>query len=187
MPTPFHTSRFVEFSDTDMAGIMHFAAFFRFMEAAEHQLVRNLGFSVYSQVDGDVVSFPRVAATCEFHSPARCEDVLEIDVTVERVGTKSVTYRFAFSQHGRDVATGDDDQRLLPHSAWRAARFDSDSGRDRRQASRDGQRLTTRVPCLRRRGVGMIPAARMLTRLRRESMAPWRRHVARLSGCRGAG
>jgi acyl-CoA thioester hydrolase len=32
--------------------------------------------------------------------------VLEIDVTVERVGTKSITYGFAFSQHGRDVATG---------------------------------------------------------------------------------
>jgi 4-hydroxybenzoyl-CoA thioesterase/acyl-CoA thioester hydrolase len=106
MPTPFHTSRFVEFSDTDMAGIMHFSAYFRYMEAAEHELLRNLGFSVYSEIEGDVVSFPRVAASCEFHSPARCEDTLEIDVTVRRVGTKSVTYGFAFSQHGRDVASG---------------------------------------------------------------------------------
>jgi hypothetical protein len=40
MPTPFHTSRFVEFSDTDMAGIMHFSAYFRYMEAAEHELRR---------------------------------------------------------------------------------------------------------------------------------------------------
>jgi 4-hydroxybenzoyl-CoA thioesterase/acyl-CoA thioester hydrolase len=106
MAKPFHTSRFVEFSDTDMAGIMHFAAFFRYMEAAEHQLLRSLGFSVYSEIDGMPVSFPRVAASCEYHSPARCEDVLEIDVTVHRVGNKSVTYGFAFSQHGRDVATG---------------------------------------------------------------------------------
>jgi 4-hydroxybenzoyl-CoA thioesterase/acyl-CoA thioester hydrolase len=106
MPTPFHTSRLVEFADTDMAGIMHFSSYFRYMEAAEHELLRNLGFSVYSEIDGDVVSFPRVAASCEFHAPARCEDVLDIDVTVERVGTKSVTYGFAFSQQGRDVATG---------------------------------------------------------------------------------
>jgi 4-hydroxybenzoyl-CoA thioesterase/acyl-CoA thioester hydrolase len=61
---------------------------------------------VYSELGGDVVSFPRVAASCEFRSPARCEDVLDIDVTVLRLGTKSVTYGFAFSQHGRDVATG---------------------------------------------------------------------------------
>jgi 4-hydroxybenzoyl-CoA thioesterase/acyl-CoA thioester hydrolase len=106
MPTPFRTSRFVEFADTDMAGITHFAEFFRYMEAAEHELLRSLGFSVYSEIDGDVVTFPRVAASCEFHSPARCEDVLDIEVTIRRVGTKSVTYGFHFSQHGRDVADG---------------------------------------------------------------------------------
>ena len=59
MPTPFHTSRFVEFSDTDMAGIMHFSAFFRYMEAAEHELLRSLGFSVYSEIDGDVDQLSR--------------------------------------------------------------------------------------------------------------------------------
>jgi acyl-CoA thioester hydrolase len=106
MPAPFHTSRFVEFADTDMAGIMHFSAFFRFMEAAEHALLRSLGLSVFLEVGSEVVTFPRVAASCEFHSPARCEDVLEIDVTIERIGTKSVTYGFAFSHQGRDVANG---------------------------------------------------------------------------------
>jgi 4-hydroxybenzoyl-CoA thioesterase/acyl-CoA thioester hydrolase len=107
MPTPFHTTRFVEFSDTDMAGIVHFSAFFRYMEAAEHHLLRSLGFSVYSEVGGEVITFPRVAASCDFRSPARCEDTLDIEVTVRRVGTKSVTYGFHFSQHGRDVATGE--------------------------------------------------------------------------------
>jgi acyl-CoA thioester hydrolase len=107
MPTPFHTTRLVEFSDTDMAGIMHFSAFFRYMEAAEHELLRSMGFSVYSEIDGHPVSFPRVAASCEYRSPARCEDELAIDVTVRRVGEKSVTYGFAFTDGGRDVATGE--------------------------------------------------------------------------------
>src|SRR3954454_21048072 len=106
MPAPFKTSRLVEFSDTDMAGIMHFSAFFRFMEAAEHALLRSVGLSVYSEINGEVVTFPRVAASCEYHSPARCEEELRIGVTVERVGTKSVTYGFAFSHEGRKVAIG---------------------------------------------------------------------------------
>lgn len=97
----------VEFSDTDMAGIMHFSAFFRYMEAAEHHLLRHLGFSVYTELDGDVVSFPRVAASCNFRSPARCEDILDIDVTISRVGTKSITYKFQFWQQGREVAIGE--------------------------------------------------------------------------------
>jgi len=106
VPTPFHTTRLVEFADTDMAGIMHFASFFRYMEGAEHELLRSLGLSVYSEIGGVPITFPRVAASCEFHSPARCEDVLEIDVTVDRVGTKSVTYGFKFTHKGGDVATG---------------------------------------------------------------------------------
>jgi acyl-CoA thioester hydrolase len=107
MPTSFRISRFVEFADTDMAGIMHFSAFFRFMEGAEHALLRHLGFSVFSEIGKEVITFPRVAASCQFSSPARCEEVLDIDVTVRRVGTKSVTYGFDFSHNGRDVATGE--------------------------------------------------------------------------------
>ena len=107
MPTPFRVSRFVEFADTDMAGIMHFSAFFRFMEGAEHALLRSLGFSVFTEVGKEVITFPRVAASCQFRSPARCEEVLDIDVSVRRLGTKSVTYGFAFSSSGRAVAEGE--------------------------------------------------------------------------------
>jgi 4-hydroxybenzoyl-CoA thioesterase/acyl-CoA thioester hydrolase len=107
MPTPFHTSRLVEFSDTDMAGIMHFSAYFRYMEAAEHELLRSIGLSVYSEVDGATISFPRVAASCQYKAPVRCENVLDIDVFVKRVGTKSVTYVFGFTHDGREVAAGE--------------------------------------------------------------------------------
>ncbi len=46
MTTPFTTTRRVEFGDTDMAGIMHFANFFRFMESAEIDFLQSLGLSV---------------------------------------------------------------------------------------------------------------------------------------------
>jgi 4-hydroxybenzoyl-CoA thioesterase/acyl-CoA thioester hydrolase len=107
MPKPFRTTRFVEFSDTDMAGIVHFSSFFRYMEAAEHELLRSLGFSVYSRVGRSVVSFPRVAASCEFLAPIRCEDEVTIEVAVRRVGTKSVTYGFTFRLDEKEVARGE--------------------------------------------------------------------------------
>jgi len=46
MPYEFKATRQVEFSETDMAGIMHYSNFFRFMETAEHGFYRSLGFSV---------------------------------------------------------------------------------------------------------------------------------------------
>ena len=51
--------------------------------------------------------FPRVSAACDFQKPARFEDVLTIAVTVEKLGTKSVSYRFDFTnQRGEPLAVG---------------------------------------------------------------------------------
>jgi len=106
MPEPFHTSRLVEFHDTDMAGIMHFASFFIYMESAEHELYRSLGLSLHTEVDGELISFPRVSAACDYSSPARCEEILDIAVSVTRIGAKSISYEFRFTRAGTLLAIG---------------------------------------------------------------------------------
>src|SRR4051812_41157808 len=104
-PMPFVTTRRVEFGDTDMAGIVHFANFFRYMEAAETAFLRSLGFSVNWKADGMKWGFPRVSAACDYRKPARFEDLLTITVTVERVGQRSVTYRHDFAnEQGESIA-----------------------------------------------------------------------------------
>ncbi|MEM8866017.1 MAG: thioesterase family protein [Planctomycetota bacterium] len=103
----FRTRRLVEFSDTDMAGIAHFSAFFRWMEAAEHEFLRSLGYSIFDKAaEGHAVSFPRVNATCDYRSPAHCVDTLDIEVTVARLGSKSVTYAFHFLRGDQAIADG---------------------------------------------------------------------------------
>ncbi len=101
-----HTQRRIEFADTDMAGIVHFARFFVFMETAEHELLEALGTPVHFSHEGRKFGWPRVAASCEYRSPARLGDVLDIHVTVRRKGTKAMTYGFRFSCDGRLVAEG---------------------------------------------------------------------------------
>jgi acyl-CoA thioester hydrolase len=105
MPS-FQTTRRVEFGDTDMAGIVHFANFFRYMEAAETDFLRTLGFSVAWTQDGRRVGFPRVSAACDYTKPAVFGDLLTVAVSVEKVGSKSVTYRFDFSRGADAIATG---------------------------------------------------------------------------------
>jgi acyl-CoA thioester hydrolase len=111
MSAPFRTRRRVEFRDTDAAGIVHFSAYFTYMEAAEHELLRSLGTSVVVPLEegdavGGTISWPRVAAECQYTGPARFEDELEIDVQVERVGRSSVTYGFRFLVTAREIARG---------------------------------------------------------------------------------
>jgi YbgC/YbaW family acyl-CoA thioester hydrolase len=103
---PFRTTRRIEFGDTDMAGIAHFANFFRYMEAAETEFLNTLGLSVAWREGDQRFGFPRVSAACDFKRPARFEDVLEIDVTIEEVGKKSVRYRFDFTKDGAEIAVG---------------------------------------------------------------------------------
>ncbi len=86
----------VQFSDTDMAGIMHFANFFRFMERAEHAFFRSLGLSVAEDPavvpPGEKVGWPRVHASCDFHAPLRFEEEAEVELLVEEVRSKTIRY-----------------------------------------------------------------------------------------------
>jgi 4-hydroxybenzoyl-CoA thioesterase/acyl-CoA thioester hydrolase len=106
MTTAFVTTRRVEFSDTDAAGIMHFVAFFRMMEQAEHELLRSVGLSVVMHDDEGKISWPRVKATCDFQAAARFEDVLEIEVEIARIGERSVTYQHTFRRGEQTLAAG---------------------------------------------------------------------------------
>ena len=90
-----------------MAGIVHFARFFVFMETAEHEFLRGLGKPVHFDHEGYEVGWPRVAASCEYKSPARLGEVLDIHLQVWRKGRRAMTYRVQFSCEGRPVADGE--------------------------------------------------------------------------------
>src|SRR5712671_4131701 len=94
MASEFKVVRRVEFSETDMAGIVHYSNFFLYMEAAEHGFFRSLGFSVVtSQVDPPV-GWPRVHAECDYQQPLRFEDEVEIHLLVSEKRSKSLSYEF---------------------------------------------------------------------------------------------
>ncbi|MGC3971958.1 MAG: thioesterase family protein [Pirellulales bacterium] len=109
LPTPpaDRYRRRIQFRDTDAAGIAHFSTFFLFMEEAEHEFLRARDMSVLMHDEAGAISWPRVAVKCDYASPVKFEDVLDIDVSLTRIGEKSVTYAFAFSCDGRAVARGE--------------------------------------------------------------------------------
>jgi acyl-CoA thioester hydrolase len=103
MAYEFKVTRLVEFSDTDMAGIMHYANFFRFMETAEHAFYRSLGFSVIGNEFDPLIGWPRVHASCDYARPLRFEDLVEIHLLVSSRRSKSISYQFRF--HKMNEAT----------------------------------------------------------------------------------
>ena len=106
MSCHFKQRRKAVFSEPDLAGIVHFASFFPYMEDCEHSFYRSLGHSVTNMVDNNDVNigWPRVNVSCEYLKPIRFEDEFEIQLIVSDVTDKTIKYEFNFF---------DDDNRLL--------------------------------------------------------------------------
>ncbi len=96
MAYEFKAVRRVEFSETDMAGIVHYSNFFRYMETAEHGFFRSLGYSVVMDQFDPPVGWPRVRAECDYRQPLRFEDEVEIQLLVSSKKSKSLSYVFKF-------------------------------------------------------------------------------------------
>ncbi len=87
----------VPFVDVDSSDRIHYTGWFRYMEVAEHTLMRSIGFP-YATALRDV-AFPRVHLECDFRGAIRYDDELDVTARVERVGASSWTVAFV----GRNV------------------------------------------------------------------------------------
>lgn len=125
-PVRFKTNRRVEFRDTDAAGIVHFSAFFVYMEQAEHEMLRHAGLSVILEDADGPISWPRVSASCDYRNPAKFEDVLQVEVSIDRLTQRSVTYGFRFTREETLIASGSITAvccRIKPDGSHRAAKI----------------------------------------------------------------
>ncbi|MBY0588665.1 acyl-CoA thioesterase [bacterium] len=105
--TTFLHQHLVQFVETDMAGIVHFSNFFRFMEEAEDAFLRHVGVPLVGDIEGKHVSLPRLSASCDYRHPARYGDRLQVAVQIKELREKTIRYRFRFSTDQHLVAEGE--------------------------------------------------------------------------------
>ncbi len=105
MPAEFTMTRRVAFVETDLAGVMHFSNYLRWMEDVEHGFWRSIGRSVHGVVGpSSGVTWPRASVNCEYFAPLRFEDDVELTFRVASVGEKSLQFEVEFRKDGRSVA-----------------------------------------------------------------------------------
>ena len=80
----------VAFSDTDAQGVVYYGRYMPYFDLARTEFHRHLGRVHLGNVD-----FAMRAVSVEYVAPARFDDLLEIFVRVERIGTTSITYDHA--------------------------------------------------------------------------------------------
>ena len=102
----FTCEKRVEYAHTDMAGIVHFSQFFRYMEEAEHEFFRSLGFSIHHPTPQGTISWPRVSCHFDFKKPLRFEEIFQINIQIIRLGNRSITYRATVTNQEQVMAVG---------------------------------------------------------------------------------
>ncbi len=108
MAHQFTQRRRVSFSETDLAGIMHFSNFFRWMEELEHAFYRSLGLSVHPLAHGATdtsTGWPRLKASAEYRLPLQFEEEVDVELVVAEMRTKAIRYVFRFWKNPGDPSS----------------------------------------------------------------------------------
>jgi YbgC/YbaW family acyl-CoA thioester hydrolase len=100
----FRYARRVQFAETDLAGIVHFSFYFRYMEEAEHALWRAAGLSIAAR--DAAVGWPRVAAAFDYKSPLRFEDEFDVHVRISAVSRRTIEYSFVIRRDATMIGKG---------------------------------------------------------------------------------
>jgi acyl-CoA thioester hydrolase len=90
------------FIDTDASGRIHYTALFRYFEAAEIEFFRATG--VLHSHPG--ISFPRVHVECDYRTAIRFDDLAVFEVSVGRIGSRSVQLKFRVLVNEIEAAAG---------------------------------------------------------------------------------
>ena len=91
--------RLVAWNETDAAGHNHFAAAFRWLEEAEHALLRSIGMPAE-----EFARIPRVHIDIDYKDRLYYGQEIAVQFTVVKVGTSSCTYEFEVRTESGAVA-----------------------------------------------------------------------------------
>jgi 4-hydroxybenzoyl-CoA thioesterase len=118
----------VRFADVDHAGIVYYPRFFHYFHTAFEEFFRErMGSRAYvALLDEARIGFPAVSAHCDYKAPLRFGDTMAIDMSIERLGERSVTFRYRVY---RCPESGDGDEVLAADGTSTCAVVDLDAFR----------------------------------------------------------
>lgn len=84
----------VRWRDVDIMGVVHYGNYLRFMEAAESEFFRALGFPYPVLAERYGVWIARVRLECDYRAPAKLDDEIICRAELCKIGGSSLTFAF---------------------------------------------------------------------------------------------
>ena len=94
----------VRWSDIDISGNICWSAYARFVEIAETEFFRAVGYPYATLWDRLDIWLPRVQLHLDYRNPVRLDDLIEIEVRVGRIGRRSIRLEFTLRRPDGAVA-----------------------------------------------------------------------------------
>lgn len=88
----------IYYEDTDAAGIVYYANYFRFIERGRTELLRTLGHDQNALMK-DGIAFAVRAVSAEFLKPAKLDDLLTVETSIASMGRAQVTFAQRILRH----------------------------------------------------------------------------------------
>lgn len=85
------TEHRVRYADTDHFGVVYYARYLDWFEAGRTEILRVKGVT-YSDLEKKGYYAPVVEVKVNYKKPARYDDVIELETTVEHVGNSSIKF-----------------------------------------------------------------------------------------------
>ena len=83
----------VYYEDTDLAGVVYYANYLKFIERARSEWVRELGVDQRAMKEGAGLVFAVRRVEADYLAPARHDDELVVDSRVESAGRAQITLK----------------------------------------------------------------------------------------------
>ena len=104
--SPVKTEIRVIYGDTDQMGIVYYANYLRYFEAGRNEFIRSKGLRYRDFETRFSLRLPVVDAQVSYRTPARYDDVLTVETTIEDVRRASARFVYRVVRDGDVVATG---------------------------------------------------------------------------------
>lgn len=96
------TSYRVIYGDTDQMGVVYYANYLRWFERGRCEFLRQLGVP-YGEIEARGIHFPVVEANCRYAKPARYDDLVLIETSLDSVSRATLIFSYCILREGEDM------------------------------------------------------------------------------------
>ena len=92
MPSAFTWQVRIYYEDTDAGGIVFYANYLKFFERARTEWLRAAGVNQQVLAEADSAIFVVKHASIDYQAPAKLDDVLDLTLSIEKLGGASIHF-----------------------------------------------------------------------------------------------